>query len=182
MKRVTSVLILVGALVGCASAPAPRFYTLDMKPSGRAALNINVDIDRVRPSEALARPNILIETSSTTVDYYQSDQWVQELGALVAEKLAAEFGPRQNDRTTLVLYADLQACGQVDTPTGVEAHLKAEVSLRNEDIRRYDTPVLERTYEARKPAATPDASGVVAALSACVEEIAVLVAADIGKL
>lgn len=120
MRRHALVALLI-AVAGCASGPATRYYTLDMKSSGGAKPAVNVSVDIFRVAEALARRNILIMKKPTQIEYYAVDEWAAGLEEIVAEKLNAEFGPRQDGRKTIVLSGAIHAFGQVDTPGGVEA-------------------------------------------------------------
>jgi len=182
MKRHVLLLTTLALLAGCASAPPTRYYTLDMTASGRAEPVVNLTVDRIRPTEALARKQILVKKSPTEIEYYAVDEWAAGLDELVAEKLAAEFGPKEEGRKTIAVSGTILAFEQLDRPDGVEVRVKLDLALREENDGQYADPLLEKTYETGQPAAGPNAVAVVTALSKCLEEIAVQLAADAGAL
>ena len=124
----------------------------------------------------------MVEASETRVEYYATDQWAGDVGEIVQQKLAAEFGPPVEGRRTVRLSGAVLACGQVDGPGGPEARLKLLVTLRDAEQKRYREPVLEKTYEVSLPASGSGVDGVVAGLSRCAERIAGEIAADAGEL
>ena len=87
-------------LAGCATTvPQFRYYTLDMAPG--AAISAPVQLGRVRidVNEALSRPEIMVRTSPTSVEYYaeslpaaspSADAAVQALSRAV-EAIAAQI-------------------------------------------------------------------------------------------
>ena len=175
----TAVLALLCA--GCLSGPPPRFYTLDMRPSGRAQAPVNLEFDRLRPAEALDREGILIQTSPTRIEYYAADQWAANLGELVTQKLEAEFAHENDAERTLVVTGTILDFGQVDLPNGAEAHVRLALEFREPGASRYDPPLLDKTYEARISAESPSPAAVVEALSRGLEDIAVAVATDLER-
>jgi uncharacterized lipoprotein YmbA len=178
----TILIVIAIAAIGCASAPQPRYYTLDMAPSGALASRYNVHVDRLRPHDALTRNEILIKKSSTEVEYYALDRWVQGLGELVTEKLNAEFGAKTNDRETLVVSGEILAFEQVDTPDGAESHIKLDLSIWPDGVSRYDKPLYSKTYETRVPTPRPTPGATVEALSRGLNALAAEIAADAGRL
>ena len=64
MKRAGVAAWTVLVLAGCVSAPAIRYYTLDMRASGRVADAANVRVERLREVESLARKEILVQRSA----------------------------------------------------------------------------------------------------------------------
>lgn len=177
--------LLIAALAGCLSAPNYHYYTLDMRSSGEAASMPrphSILVDRVRPAEALAPADIMIQKSPTEVEYYAGHQWVASLGQLVGEKLQVEFGPPDDSRENLLLQGEILAFEQVDRPGGADARVKLAISLRKEGSRRLDPPLLRKVYETSVSADAPRPAEIVRALSEAVEEIAVLIVRDAGKL
>ena len=175
-------LIALALVAGCASAPEFKYYTLDMRASGGATVSYNVEIEGLRPVDALARPDILIQAEPTRVEYYATDRWVSGIGSILSEKLQAEFGPSDPSRETIVVDGEILGFGQVDTPAGAEAFLKIQLAFRKSSQRRTDAPVLKKIYERTLPASTPSPADVVKALSSGVEAIAAEVAQDIGGI
>lgn len=174
-------LALLAGLMGCATAPPPRYYTLDMRPSGQTPV-VNIQVDRLTLAEPLSRPEIYIQSGATTVEYYASDTWVGNLADLIEEKLAVEFGPHDSQAPLLVLRGTIQAFGQIDTPSGAEAYIKLDVELRTAEGRRGGAPLLYKTYEDRAAAASATVGDVVIELSRGVERIAAAIASDARSL
>ena len=187
MKGRTVILIALvmsatAALAGCRSGPAPRYYTLDLRPSGSARpARCALRVDRLDAVEPLSRDGILIQMSPTEAEYYASDRWLAPAEGLVAEKLAAEFGTAEG-KPVILLAGTLRALEQVDFPGGAEAHLKLDAALRRPPMSRYEEPLLRKTYEARVPAEEPRPAAVVRALSKAVEAVAAEIAADADRL
>ncbi len=181
MNRVLGALVL-GLWAGCASAPEFNYYTLDMRSSGLAKPTANIEIAGIRPAEALARPEILIQAEPTRVEYYATDRWVSGIGSILSEKLLSEFGAPDSSRQTLALDGDVLAFGQIDTPGGAEAYIKVELSIRKTSQRRNEIPLFKKTYERKMPAASASPADVVKALSSGVEAIAAEVAQDIARI
>ncbi|MCC6694809.1 MAG: membrane integrity-associated transporter subunit PqiC [Candidatus Hydrogenedentes bacterium] len=173
-------LVVLGA--GCAHAPEPRFYTLDMTPSGKAAPSCNIEVERLRPHDALTRVDLMVKTSPTQIEYYALDRWAATLSELVPEKLRAEFGAPVAGRRTLVLSGTILAFEQVDTEEGANAHVKLDLELRNEGDSRYAAPILQKVYEIAVPAGRPAPADVVRALSAGLEALAAQIASDASAI
>jgi len=181
--RSTSRLAMAVCLVwACGSAPKIDYYTLAMAPSGRVTTTTNLEVERFRATQALSRPRILIAASATRVEYYATDHWVAEVGDLVQQKLAAEFGPAVAGRRSLVVSGTVLGFEQVDGPAGAEARVELLVEVRDAAHKRYQDPLLESTYRATRAMSRTSASAAVEALSRCVEEIAVAIAADASSL
>jgi ABC-type uncharacterized transport system auxiliary subunit len=169
-------------LCACASAPKIDYYTLGMESSGRVNTTVNLSVERLRTTEALGRSQIMILASPTRIDYYATAQWAGSVGELVQQKLAAEFGPPVNGRRNLVVSGTVLACEQVDGPRGAEARVKLEIVIRDAKVSRYQSPVLEKSYEATRPGAGTNAGSVVSELSRCIEDIAAEIAVDVSSL
>ncbi len=167
--------------VGCATSSPVRYYTLDMAPSGGVETAFNIEIDRLRPSEALARKDILIKKSATQIEYYAGEQWAANVGELVAEKLQAEFGHPVEGRPTVIVRGAIQAFEQVDLPDGIAARVKLDLDIYAEDDRAYDKPMLKKAYEVTVPAKPASPDGVAAALSRALEQIAADVVKDLSR-
>ena len=168
-------------VVGCAHVETPRFYTLDMSASGKAASAYDIRIDRIRPFEPLMRSNILIKTSPTEIEYYALDQWAANLGELVAQKLAAEFAGDPAGRPVLMLTGTVLAFEQVECSEGCKAMARLEIAVREETAGRHDAPLLSKTYEAVRPAGNEGVPGLVRGLSACLEDIAAQIVRDLPQ-
>jgi hypothetical protein len=74
------------------------------------------------------------------------------------------------------------SCEQVDGAGGAEARMQLRVTFRDPAEKRYREPLLVKTYEVSRPAASNTAGAVVEALSVCAELIAAEIAADAGAL
>ncbi len=175
-------LLLVPFAGGCAHTPEPRYYTLNMTPSGTVHPDCNIEVDRLRPHDALTRTDILVKKSPTQIEYYALDRWAATLSELIPEKLQAEFGDPDPQRRTIAVSGTILAFEQVDRPDGADAHIKLELDLRNEGASRYDTPLLRKLYEVTLPANAAEPAAVVETLSKGLEEIAAEIAADAGAV
>lgn len=170
--------ICLALLAGCVTATETRYYTLDMRPSGGEHAPAALAIDRLRVSEPLKRKEILIQTTPIEIEYYARHEWAARIEELIAEKLAAEFGPRDAAGHALLLGGDVLAFGQVDRPGGADAHVKLALNFREDGVSRYAEPLFEKTYERLLPAESAGPAAVVAALSRALEEIAAEIARD----
>lgn len=181
MRRVIAagIVALAGA---CAHVETPRYYTLDMTPSGTAPARCNVTVERLRPSDALTRNDILIKKSPTEVEYYALDRWVSGLGELVSEKLGIEFGAPKAERETVVVSGQITAFEQVDTGEGAEGHARLALEVRAEKDGRYGEPLLKKTYDTSVRMERAGPAAAVHALSRALEQIAAGLAADIDGI
>jgi len=156
----------------------------------------NLDVGRLRPGQVLARTDILIKKSPTEIEYYVAERWAAGLEELVPQKLEVEFGPDDPGRPTIVVSGTILAFEQVDAPAvsapGESAenaavappsvHVKLDLAFHLEDAGRYDKPLFEKVYDARRPAASGDPGAVVRALSEALEQLAAEIAADAARL
>jgi uncharacterized lipoprotein YmbA len=177
-RSIFAVLVLTCA---CASAPKINYYSLGVESSGEVQPAVNLKVERLRTTEALGRSQIMIRASATRIEYYAVDQWAGGLGELVQQKLAAEFGPPVEGRKTLKVSGLVVACEQVDGPGGIEARVQLDIVIREASEARYLPPLLERSYQASRGVARPSADAVADALSACVQQIATDIAADVSS-
>jgi len=182
MRAKILMIVMVGALAACASAPNIRYYTLDMEPSAQATPSVNLVVDQVRTTDALSRARIMIQASPTRIEYYAADQWVGALSELVRQKLTAEFGPPVEGRRTLVVSVLVLSAEQVDVADGAAAKMRLSVSVRDSTTKRYQPPLMEKTYEAFRAAPQATAAAVVEALSICAEEIAREIVSDTSAI
>ncbi len=180
MRPRLPLIVMLCWVTACASAPKISYYTLSMIPSGTVAASVNLAVEQVRTSDALSRSRIMIQASPTEIEYYATDHWAGGLAELVRQKLTAEFGQPVEGRPTLVVTANVLSCEQVDAAAGVEARMKLSVTFRDPSQKRYQGALLEKSYEATRPAARASAGAVVEALSLCAEQIAGEIAADAG--
>jgi uncharacterized lipoprotein YmbA len=170
------------AAAACASAPKFNYYTLAVEPSESVRPALNLRVERFRTTGALGDDRIHIQASPIRVEYYATERWAATVGEIVQRKLAAEFGPARAGRRTLVVTGTVLACGQVDREEGAAAHVKLALEIRDPARKRFEPPLLEKTYEAMLPAAAPAADAVVDALSRCVERIAAEIVEDAAGL
>ncbi len=183
MNTIRILLVLATVVVaGCASAPPATYYTLDFHRASTATPPVNLDVDFLRPAEALSRANLLVRTDPTRIEYYNAHQWASSLNEIVREKLEIEFGPDRDALPTLFVQGDILAFGEDETSGGKEAHVKLELAFRRADSSRYGDTLLERTYEARVPAASTEPNDTVVALSRAVEQIAAEILEDAASI
>jgi len=179
----TALIIAVLTLVGaCASTPAPRYYTLDMRSSGAVNPPVNIEIGRITASEQLTRPDILVKPTPWEVEYYATDRWAAALEELVREKLEAEFGPNQASQPCLQLSGRVLAFEQVDSDHGPQAHVKLDLAFHCAGSGVNEEPVMEKVYEVWAEAGEPAPSSVVQTLSTSLETIAAQIAEDCATL
>lgn len=179
MRR-TFALLGLALLTGCVGTTPPRLYTLNMAPSGNAKLNVNIEVARLRPADALSGNAIVVRRSEHELDTYPLDTWASNIGELASDKLTAEFGDAMPDRMTLELTGDVIAFEQV---AANEARAAVAIDVRKKGASRYDEPLLSKTYAEQvsiEGEVTP--AQVVAALSRATETIAQQIAADVNAL
>ncbi len=181
-KHTCLALIVTCLVAGCATAPGPNLYTLNMAPASGDSGGVQIAVGRLRIAEALQNKRILIKKSPTEIEYYAAAQWAAGLDELLAEKLSVEFGQPSPTGATCVLSGTLLAFEQVDSATGAEAHVRIAVEIRTEGTSYYSPPALAKTYDVRLPVAEPAAGAVVEALSACLEQVARAIVADTSAL
>ena len=174
--------MLIASITGCASAPKARYYTVNMTPSAKQAGKHNIDVDRLRTAESLAKRNILVKKTATELEYYASDEWVASLGDIVREKLEAEFGEDVHARKTYLLDGEILSFQQEDTATGADAYIKLSISIREANGSRYEQPLFEHVYEARVTAGAATPVAVVEALGKGLEAIAADIVAEVNQL
>ena len=93
-KHVCLTLLVAGLMAGCASAPGPNLYTLNMAPSAEASSVVNITVGRLRVAEALQNKRILIKKSPTEIEYYAAAQWAAGLDELLAGALVVQAADR----------------------------------------------------------------------------------------
>lgn len=182
MKRFAIVPLIM--LAGCLSAPeTPTYHKLDMTPAGLAAPKYNIDVDRLRPTEALARPQILIQAGATQVEYYAREEWVPGgIGELVPEKLETEFGPVREGVPTLKMTGTILGFEQTEVHDKPTARVKLDTSFHWEGQSRYDQAALAKVYEVNVPMEKANGVAVAVALSRGLEQIAEQIVADVNQL
>ena len=180
ISRTCSIMTL--ALTACVSAPKIDYYTLSVDPSGNARPSSNLEVEAVLTTGALAGNRIYIQAAPTRVEYYATDRWAGSLGELVQQKLQSEFGPVVTGERTLKVSGTLLACGQLDMREGAAGHVKLAIVVRDPGRKRFEPPLLQKTYEATVGASVPTADAVVIAISRAVEQVAAEIAADTAGL
>ncbi|MCU0234123.1 MAG: ABC-type transport auxiliary lipoprotein family protein [Thermoanaerobaculales bacterium] len=177
-----SIVLTLAVLAGCASAPKLDYYTLSVERSGEAGATLNFEVERLATTGVLAGDRILIRASPTRVEHFRTARWAGALGELVQQKLAIELGPESPGRPRVLVSGTVLSCGQLDAPGGPLAELRLEIELRDPARRRFETPLLRRTYQATTPVAGPSVEALVEALSRSAEGIAAAIAADAAAL
>lgn len=178
--RGAAILGIALMLSACLSTPENRYYTLAMRPSESTQPTFQIEVGRFHASDALARPELLIQASPTRVEYYAVDQWASDLAEMVQEKLQIEFGPA--DAPAYRVEGDILAFEQVDLEGGADAHVKLRVRAYDANESRSAAPILRKTYDEMTPAAAATPEEVVSALSHALELIAVQIAADLSTI
>jgi ABC-type uncharacterized transport system auxiliary subunit len=177
------VVVAAAILSGCSSGPPPRYFTLDLRPSGAARPSrCAIRVERLAPAAALSREEILVRTGPTEAEYYARDRWLEPPGDLVGEKLAGEFGPGGDGAPVVLVDGTLRAFEQVDAGGGAEGHVRLELTFRRPQAARSDEPLLRKTYEASVASDEPRPAAVARALSRAVEAAAAQIAADADRL
>lgn len=183
MRTGLVVTAIVVALSGCASSPDLDYYTLDMRPTGGVEAGVNLRVGRFVTTEKLDRTQIVIHETPTRIDYYARQRWATGVGEMVQQKLEVELGPFVDGRRALWVAGRVLAFEQVDSATGPPmGRVRLEVEIRDATAQRYQTPLLEKTYDATRPADENSVDAVVRALSAAVADIAAEIAADAAVL
>ena len=182
MRSTATISAALCVLCACASAPKIDYYTLGMQPSGTVNAGVNLEVERLRTTEALGRSQIMVLASPTRVEYYATDQWAGSVGEMVQQKLATEFGLSVEGRKTLNVSGTVLACEQVEGPGGTRAQVTLAIAIRDPATPRYRPALFEKIYDSSRPVSEPNPASVVVELSRCVEEIAAEIAADASKL
>jgi ABC-type uncharacterized transport system auxiliary subunit len=182
MRVVHALIAFLVIVVGCASTPNLDYYTVDMNPSGKAVSDLNLEVGHFATAEKLDRTQIVIQQTPTRIDYYSNERWAASVGEMVEHKLIAEFGPEAEGRRGMIVSGRITAFEQVDASSGPQARVRLEVAIREAGAKRYETPLLEKTYEASRAADSNNVDAVVQALSRAIEAIAAEIAEDAAGL
>lgn len=180
LTPIATTIVLAAFVLGCASTPV-RYLTLDMDPSGSITYTGHVIVEEIELSDALRRPELLVQASETEIEYYGDAHWVSSLSELVIEKLEAEFGIANDAGNSARLRAKVWHFGEDETVQPRCGHVKLSVSVWWADSSSRDHPDWSQVYEACAPIAGDDVSDVVAALSTSLEVIALQIAKDLEK-
>lgn len=165
-------------LMGCASTPAPRYYTLSaLAPAATSASGLSVSVGPVSVPAAVDRPQIVVSTGANQVSLDEFNRWaapLQEgLSVVIAENLAGILAtpsvtvfPRESSADANYRVAvDLQ---RFESTPGVSAVMEATWIVRRRDgtVRSGRTSVREavqdRSFEALAAAHSRAASRVSA--------------------
>lgn len=182
IEAAMAALCVIATIAGCASTPAPKYYTLDMRASGGAPPPCNIQIERLRECEPLARKEILIERSPTEIEYYALDHWAASIAEQVTRKLQTEFGAQKDGAPTLCLSGCIENFEQVDNTGGAEAYVRLNIEFRPAGAGAYSEPLKRKIYEVRLPAEDPEAGAIVKTLSRCLEKVAADITADASEI
>lgn len=97
--------LVTAALVGCASSPEPRFYTLSAggtpanDSTGKAVAEYSVAVGPVTLPEIVDRPQLVVRIGVNQVEFVEQHRWAgplrTEIPRVVAENLAQLLGARQ---------------------------------------------------------------------------------------
>jgi len=177
----TGALMLVALLTGCASVPQFRYYTIDMQSRAQVDSPVRVSDVRIAVNQALARPEIMVRTSPTQIEYYALDRWASGLDEQIAEKLKTEFNGLPMDRPQLALEGTLMAFEQVDTPQGATVRVKLEIESVHpiKELAAF-SPSFQKIYDRTEPVSAATAESAVEALSRATEAIAAELGKDLG--
>jgi len=177
----TTVSIVLAAIAGGCASTSVRYLTLDMNSSGSNTATGHVFIDAVELSDALRRPELLVQASETEIEYYGDAYWVSSLTELVTEKLESEFGPADDAKNPSRLRVKVWHFGEDETVDPRCARVKLSVSVWPAESSVRDDPDWSRVYEECMPIKADDVSDVAAALSAGLEVIALQIAEDLDR-
>ena len=162
---------------GCASTPV-RYLTLDMDSSGTISSGGQFMVDGIELSDALRRPELLVQAGETEIEYYSDAHWVSNLTQLVTEKLEAEFGSVADGERPARLRAKVWHFGEDETAEPRCGRVKLSVSVWSAGTSSRDDPDWSNVYEECEPIAGDDVSDVAAALSRALEVIALQIVND----
>jgi uncharacterized lipoprotein YmbA len=174
-------IVLTAFAAGCASTPV-RYLTLDMNSSGSNTETGHVVVDAVELSDALRRPELLVQADQTEIEYYSDAHWVSSLTELVTEKLAAEFGTARAAQNPSRLRIKVWHFGEDETVDPHCGRVKLSASAWAAESSLRDDPVWSDVYEECTPIEGDDVSDVAAALSTGLEVIALQIAEDLDRL
>ena len=100
-----AVSLLAGALTGCGSSPAARFYVLSVAPpvaaegTEKAPAEYSVTVGPVSLPEAVDRPQLVVRVGTNQVALLEEHRWAQplqgEIARVIAENLSQLLGARQ---------------------------------------------------------------------------------------
>jgi uncharacterized lipoprotein YmbA len=172
------------ALLGCGSVPKESFYTLSSAPPVEAAAGTSVHVELATLPDAVDRTPMVIRTGANRVDIDDFHRWAEPLKyaipRVVAANLARELG-------------GARVSSGRRAPGGVDHRVEIDVSRFESSFSegatleaawtvtpRTGAPKTGRTL-ARVPAASADHSGVAAAHSRALEQLAREVAAAISR-
>ena len=165
-------MVMIAVVAGCASVPKYRYYTIDMRPGAKLEPAVQIDSVRIDVTQALKRPEILIRTAPTQIDYCALDRWASGLDQQIAEKLLTEVAQAPETAPHLNVDGNLMAFDQVDLPSGAEVHIKLEVHVASLQF--------QKMYSHTEPASASSAQASVDALSRATEAIAKELAAGLA--
>lgn len=180
MKPITIALIFLSLAAGCASTPV-RYLTLDMDSSGSVPSGAAIVVDEVELSDALRRPELLVQARETEVEYYGDAHWVSNLTELVTEKLEAEFGAVADGTDPVRLRLKVWHFGEDETGDPRCGRVKLSVWAWMPGTPARDNPDWSKPFETCTPVSGEDVSDVAAALSTSLEVIALQIGKDLAR-
>ena len=168
-------------LCGCASTSV-RYLTLNMDPSGTIPDSSYVVVESIELSDALRRPELLVQAQKNEIEYYSDAHWVSSLTELVTEKLEAEFSAASSGNQPVRIRAKIWKFGEDETAEPHCGRVKLAASAWQAGSSLRDDPNWSNTYEECVPIEGPDVSNVAEALSKGLEVIALQIANDVALL
>jgi uncharacterized lipoprotein YmbA len=174
----------VALLAGCGSTPKESFYTLSSAPPVEARSAMSVHVSLTALPEAVDRTPMVIRTGANQVDIDDFHRWAEPLKysipRVVAANLSRELGgARVSSGRGAATGADHRVAIEVtrfESSFAEGATLEAAWTVTG----KTGTPKTGRTL-ARVPAASADHSGVAAAHSRALEQLAREIAAAISR-
>ncbi len=176
----TMIVAIAAIVCGCASTPV-RYLTLDMNSSESIDNGGPVIVETVELSDALRRPELLVQARETEIEYYSDAHWVSSLTELVTEKLEAEFGAPAESGSPTRIRVKLWHFGEDETAEPNCARVKLSVSAWSKNSSLRDDADWSRMYEECVPILGDDVSEVAAALSTGLEVIALQIAEEVAR-
>ena len=189
MKRAALAGLLLAA--GCTLlAPATdlsRFYVLAPTAEPAAASDLSLGVGPIQLAAYLSAPEIQVRASATEVRHSAIERWAEPLEDGITRVLALDLGAALGTREVVLFpwYADQQPDVQV------------RLTVQRFELEPDGSGVVEARYEAtqlatgrrvirettlRRPAASSDTAGSVAALSDALGDLAAEIAAEVRGL
>jgi uncharacterized lipoprotein YmbA len=188
MRRASGFLLTILIVSGCASKD-PTFYTLQTVP-GTPAPGGPPGVEVRRPGLAgyLDRSDIVLKTTSYSLDLNSQFRWAEPLGDMIGRVLTEDLSQRLPGTSVFsqsgAITADPQARVEVDI-LGFDGDAAGAVVLRAElavEQGMSHRPIATRHVELSATPDGPGAADLAACMSALLGQLADRIAADIRAI